>query len=313
VAAMEMSAMSAVRKYAIQHYGNLISVDEPKFDSIDKTWIAELHSDYPRIIHDDRSPNERILKFLSLRRLGTIKVGEDLKPLEATTREVCVNNLSCFLNLWQERAERIIVRASSDNLANINEARWVLGKIGTIISRLKWKNVILDSEIDARPIKEAAKLRRYLKLLEGLEIVSHENNGYSYGNMYTELSHRTHNSDELSTIILSYIIKERYSALRETFGIAQLEPFVHVDSCYYRPALEAERLVYWNMDTFHSHCAMLYGNKSKVYFRMPYILEELVRVKALEYQDKLYFGNAELFKEMQNLKDIMGELTSPKA
>ena len=169
---MSTSAISAVRKYVIQHYGNLISVDDPEFDSTDKTWVAELKSDYPRIIHDDRSPDERFLKFLSLRRLGTIKIGENLEPLEATSRETCVNNLSCFLNMWQERAERIIVKASSDNLASINEARWVLGKIGTIISRLKLNDVILDSELDTLPVKEAVKLKRYLQLLEGLDIVS---------------------------------------------------------------------------------------------------------------------------------------------
>ena len=311
---MSVSAMSAVRKYAIQHYGNLISVDEPEFDSRDKTWVAELRSDYPRIIHDDRSPNERILKFLSLRRLGTIRIGENLEPLEATSRETCVNNLSCFLDMWQERAERIIVKASSDNLANINEARWVLGKIGTIISRLKLNNVILDSELNALPTKEAGKLRRYLQLLEGLDIVNHKDDGYSYGNMFTELSVKTKNDfEKLSTAILSHIIKERYSALRETFGISQLETFVHVDSCYYRPALEAERLIYWNVDSFTDHCAMFYGNKSKVYFRLPYILEELVNVKALEYEDKFYFGNEELFKQMQTLRDEMAELASPRA
>jgi len=309
-----MSAVSAVRKYAIQHYGNLISVGEPEFDSSAKMWVAELRSDYPRIIHDDRSPDERILKFLSLRRLGTIKVGENFEPLEATSREDCVNNLSCFLNMWQERAERIIIKASSDNLANINEARWVLGKIGTIISRLKFKNVILDAEIDTLSGKEAAKLRRYLRLLESLDIVVHKDDGYFYGNMFTELCARVNNNfEKLSTAILSHIIKERYSALRETFGISQLEPFVHVDSCYYRPALEAERLIYWNFDSFADHCAMLYGNRSKVYFRLPYILEELVNVKALEYEDRFYFGNEELFGQMQNLRDEMAELASPKA
>jgi len=305
--------MSAIRKYAIQHYGNLIFADEPEFDSTNKTWVAELRSDYPRIIHDDRSPNERILKFLSLRRLGTIKIGENLETIEATPREVCVDTLSGYLDLWQERAERIIIKASADNLANINEARWVLGKIGTIISHLKWKNVILDSEIDALHDKEARKLRRYLQLLESLEIVSHEDNGYSYGNMFTELSHGTKNFEELSTAILSHIIRERYSALRETFGISQLETFVHVDSCYYRPALEAENLIYWNIDSFVEHIAMLYGNKPKIHFRLPYILEELVRVKALEYQDKFYFGNLKLFKEMKILQDEMGELASPRA
>jgi hypothetical protein len=309
-----ISVMSVVRKYAIQHYGNLISVGEPEFDSEQKAWVAELRSDYPRIIHDDRCPDERILKFLSLRRLGTIKVGENLETIDATPRENCVDNLSSYLNMWQERAERIIVKASSNNLANTNEAKTFLGKIGTIISRLQWKNMIYDSEIEALHIKEEAKLRRYLQLLESLQIVEHKENGYSYGNMFAELSDGTNNNfEKLSSAILSYIIKTRYSALRETFGISQLETVVHVDTCYYKPALEADDLIYWNKDSFEHHIAMLYGSKSKVHFRLPYILEELVSVKALEYQDKLYFGNQALFKEMQKSKDEMAELAPPRA
>ncbi|MGA2680321.1 MAG: hypothetical protein ABSF44_00810 [Candidatus Bathyarchaeia archaeon] len=311
---MGMSVKSVIRNYAIQHYGNLISVGEPEFDPEGKGWIAELQSDYPRIIHDDRCPEERIVKFLSLRRLGAIKVAENLQSIEATSRDDCVNNLSDYLNIWQERAEKIIVKASSDKLAKTNEAKFFLGKIGMIISRLKWNKTIPDSDIDALPIKEAIKLRKYLQLLESLEIVEHENNRYSYGNMFTELCVGTDNDPEkLNTSILSHIIKTRYSALRETFGISQLETVVHVDSCYYRPALEAEELIYWKKDSFEHHIAMLYGTKSKVYFRLPYVLEELVNVKAIEYQDNLYFGNASLFKEMKNAYYEMGEVSLPRA
>ncbi len=311
---MGMSVKSVVRDYAIRHYGNLISVGEPEFDPEGKAWIAELQSNYPRIIHDDRCPEERTLKFLSLRRLGAIRIGENLQPIGATSREDCVNNLSGYLNMWQERAERIIVKASSDNLASTIEAKMFLGKIGAIISRLKWNQVILDSEIDAFPIKKAGKLRRYLQFLESLEIVEHKDIGYSYGNMFAELSHGIGNNfEKLNTAILSHIIKTRYSALIETFGISQLETVVHVDSCYYRPALEAEALIYWNKDSFEHHINMLYGTKSNVYFRLPYILEELVHVKALECEDKLYFGNEALFKEMQKSKDEMAELALPRA
>lgn len=312
---MEMSVKSVVRSYAKQHYGNLISVGEPEFDSQRKTWIAELRSDYPRIIHDDRCPDERTLKFLSLRRLGTINVGQNLEPnsIVATPRDTCVDNLSAYLNLWQERAERIITKASSDNLANTNEARTFLGKIGTIVARLQCKNIIRDSELDALSLKEAEKLRRYLRLLEGLDIVSHNEEGYSYGNMFTELSRGAKSSEKLSTIILSHIIKTRYSALKETFGISQLEPVVHINSLYYRPALEAEELIYWNMQSFEHHCTMLYGSKSKLCFRLPYVLGELVNVDALKREDNLYFGNITLFKEMQDKKSEMAELSLPRA
>jgi len=310
-----MSIKSVVQKYARTHYGNLISVGEPQFNPDEKYWVAELLSDYPRVIHDDRHPEDRTLKFLTLHRLGTIKVGESLAPnsIDATSRVDCVQNLSAYLKLWQEKADRIIIKASSNNLARTSSAQVFLGKIGTIISRLKRKDIILDSEIDVFPERESSKIRRYLDLLEGLAIVEHRENGYSYGNMYAELSHEAQKANiDLNTAILSHIIRNRYPALRETFGITHFEPVVHVDSLYYRPALEADELIYWKYESFENHCNMLYGSGSRISFRLPFILEELVSVQALKYEEKLYFGNDDLLKEMK--KDVdMSEFSFPRA
>jgi len=307
-----MSVVQEVRKYAIQHYGNLISVGEPRFDSRTKTWSAELKSDYPRVIHDDRSPNERILKFLSLRRLGEIKLGENLQPIESTTRDTCIRNLTSFLAMWQERAERIIVMVSSDHLARTNEAQGILAKIGMIISNLSYREVISEKEIAFFPPKQETKMRRYLRFLEGLDLVREIEEGYTYGNLFTELQRRTHgNVQEFKTAILSYIIRERYSALKETLGISQLEPFVHVDSCYYKPTLEAEKLLYWTGDSIIGYYTKIYGRKSPL--RVRYVLDELVNVKALEHEDKYYFGNEELFSQMLKLKDEMAEIAPLRA
>jgi hypothetical protein len=312
---MEMSVKTVVKTYVRHHYGNLISVGEPKFNPDEKQWVAELLSDYPRIIHDDRHPGERTLKFLTLRRLGTVKVGENLSQnsIDATTRNDCVETLSAYLKLWQERADRVIIRASSDNLARTSSAQTFLGKIGAIVSRLERKDIIFDSEIDNFPEKEASKIRRYLQLLEGLEIVEHRENGYSYGNMYTELSHVAQNTNvDLNTAILSHIIKNRYSALKETFRITHLEPVVHVDSLYYRPVLEADEIIYWKYESFEHHCNMLYGSGSKISFRLPFILDELVHVQALKYEDRLYFGNDALWKQMREEVN-MREFSLPRA
>jgi len=306
-----MSVVAEVRKYAVQHYGNLISVGDPKFDAETKIWLTELKSAYPRIIHDDRSPNERILKFLSLRRLGTIKFGENLQPIEATSREVCIQNLSSFLGMWQERAERIIVRASSDLFARINEAQWVLAKVGMIVSNLLQREMISWEEIASHHPREEDKIRRYLKLLEGLDLVRQIDEGYTYGNLFTELRSQISSVQEFEIAILSHVIRERYSTLKETFGISQLETFVHVDTCYYRPALEAEKLPYWTRDSIIHRYRNLYGRKSPL--RITYILGKLVNVKALEREDKYYFGNEKLFSQMLDLKSEMAELAPPRA
>lgn len=306
-----MSVAKEIRKYTFQHYGNLISVSEPEFDDKTKTWLAELRSDYPRIIRDDRSPDNRILNFLSLERLGMIQIGENLKVVTATSREVCIQNLASFLNMWRERAERIIVKVSADHFARIDEAQWVLAKVGMIISNLLQKETIFDDEIAFYPQREEDKIRRYLKLLESLELVRRTDQGYTYGNLFAELRRQTGGIQEFKIAVLSYIIRESYSTLREVFGISQLETFVHVDSCYYRPALEAERLFYWTSDSIIHRYTRTYGRKSPL--RLAYILGKLVEVKALEREDKYYFGNQHLFSQMLDLKNSMTEMGPPRA
>ena len=315
-----MSITEEVRRYATRHYGNLVTVDKPRFDDKTKTWIAELKCDYPRVVHDDRSPSERSLNFISLRRLGEIRLGEDFHPIETTTtRETCVKNLGSFLQMWQERAERIIVEVSSNQLARTNQAQSILAKVDMLISRLQSKGLIQEEDITAFPPAQEAKIRLYLRFLEGLDLARKTDEGYTYGNLFAVLRNQSvvlrdqcsGNVGAFKTAILSHIIKERYTTLRETFGISQLEPFVHIESCYYRPALEAEKLQYWTSDSILRHYSKNYGRKPSL--RTGYVLDELVAVDALKYEDKYYFGNDQLFTQMLDLKSQMPEVSSCRA
>lgn len=302
-----MSIAKEVNRYILQKYGNLVYTGQPSFDDKTRTWIVNLQSDYPRLIQDDRSPNERIVKFLSMKNLGTIRFSEELKPLDATSRDDCIRNLNTFLKMWQERAERIIVTASSDQLARIGETQWVLAPVRMIVSNLLQKETIYDDEIEREsPIKEQ-KLENYLKLLESLDLVRRVDNGYTHGNLFTTLLEKLKNNImDFKTAILSCIIRERYSMLREVFDISQLETFVHVDSCYYKPALEAEKILHLKRDTIINYYVVLYGRKSPI--RLTYILDELVGANALKYSDKYYYGNQELFDKMLNMKNELPEL-----
>ncbi len=293
-------AKRQIRQYVIQNYGNLISIAEPKYDQQSKTWLAELQSDYPRIIHDDRSEKPKI-KFLSLGRLGVIKLGNESKPMEATPREKCVQNLTSLLDMWQERAERIIVSASSDYLAQLDETQWVLSKIGMLISNMEKEEVITNRIIDSCGRTEKQKMMKYLHLLEGLELVRKVDNGFAYGNMFSQLRHTCGSFYEFKVAVLSLVLRKRYPVLKELFGISQLETYVHVDSCYYRPALEVEEVVYSTKDSILQCYRKIYGHKSDL--RLTYILGELVGKNALYHEDNYYFANPSIFRDMLALKE----------
>jgi len=235
-----MNAIKEMRRSALRLYGNLVSFESPRYDPERKLWVAQLKSDYPRIIRDDLT-NERYLKFFTIEKLGTLQLTEDFKLKQATSRGDCVARIRTFLRIWHERAERIITYASSDRLARISEAKYVFSPVMQIISSFLQKDFMTHEEIRAA---RGERLRQYLRLLEGLDLAVETEEGYSYGNLFTELRARIENVQELRAAVLSYVIRERYPTLRDVFKTHQFEPYVHINSCYYKPSLEAEKLLY---------------------------------------------------------------------
>lgn len=304
-----MSVQSQIRRYIASNYGNLISTSAPIFDETQKVWVASLKSDYPRIIQDDMEPQRRILKFITLKGLGQIKLSQDLKVLEATSREKCVESLDSFLRLWLERAERIIVSASSDQLARVSGAEFVLNPILMIISNLSQRNFIYDWEMEDEVCPE--NIRQYLKLLEELKLVERRENGWRDGELFTPLREVSNSLKEFQTSILSHVIRERYSVIREILEIRRFETFVHVDTCYYAPSLEAEELLSKKEESIRSDYENLYDEIGPL--RLRQILGELVTVGALKKKDGCYYGDEKIFNQMLSMRGQLEEVAPQTA
>ena len=303
------SAKSVASRYVINNYGNTLSVDEPTFDQDSKTWTACIKTDFPRVIKNDKEPKEIIVKFLSIKDLGVLRFTDDFKILEKTSIKECKENFIKSLKLWQDRAEKIVVAASANNLARIADTRVFLNPILNIVSNLQKKEIITDEEVDLfeRPIR----MKQYLMMLDELQIVRRVDKAYTYGNLFVELQAKERDPDKLELAILAYVLENSYSLIREQFKIAQLEKFVHVDSCYYIPSLEAEKPLYLRKDTIINRCAEEYGERDVLSIQQ--ILDKLVRVDALEYSAPYYHANDTLFTQMLDMKNALPELASPVA
>ncbi|MEM4251741.1 MAG: hypothetical protein QW828_07910, partial [Candidatus Bathyarchaeia archaeon] len=295
------------RRYAFTHYGNLISIGEPEFDNKTRTWVIQLRSDYPRLIRDDRA-GEKILRFLSMEKLGSITFNEKMRFVRASSRKECLKALGSYLNMWRDRAEKIIVTASSDQLSRIGEIQWVLAPIRMIVSNLIQKETISFEEV-IRLRHRRSKVEKYLKFLADVGIVRPVEDGYTYGNLLAALGEKLIGED-LNTAVLSHIIRDHYSMLRQIFDIRQISPFIHIESSYYCPALEADKLLYRKEESIVSQYASVYGDNP---LRARYVLNELVHVDALRYDRPYYYGNEQLFDRMQEMKGDLPDLSPPRA
>lgn len=292
-----------IKKYSVDHYGDLIIPDKPVFDDKTKIWKTQLRSTYPRIIVDDIS-GEVLVGFLVLKDLGTITLNDNLQIIDATSSEKCDDQLSSRLDLWKQQTERIVVSASSDVFAKIEEGIHVLTPLELILDQLintvKDNELkILDSDIHEQPRPD--KIMQYLELLLELNIIRRVHGGYVHGSTCVGLLEKANNSKKLKTLLLSHVIEQKYSILRQVFGITQLEPYVHLANAYYSASLEAEKLIHISPSHLYQRYQDFYKKITRWVFDSK--LNELVDKGALRYEDNYLVGNKEYFNNMLQMKE----------
>jgi len=297
------------REYVLSNYGNLLSVDEPVFNEKEKLWKVKLKTDYPRLIKND-NPEERFVRTLLIKDLGTICVNQEMAVVKdcSTSRSECVGALRTRLKTWEERAENIIVRTSSLQLASTGMAQVFLNPIRTVLSNfLEEKTTVISFE-ELETLRES--YLKWVRLLEDLQLLRKEEEGYTYGNIFTEMRRKAKDDSEFLTQVLAYVVRERYPMLKEVFHLRQFETLVHLDSCYYRPALEAEKILFLRAESLFNRYITQYRVRSKLELRAG--LLELCNSDALKKKNEYYFGNEDLFQEMLEMSKEFLNLSSPK-
>ncbi|NLD65157.1 MAG: hypothetical protein GX648_01130 [Crenarchaeota archaeon] len=297
------------KDYIISKYGNLVSPEEPVFDEKKRLWKVKLSSEYPRLIKNDQ-PEERFIRTLLIKDLGTIWLNEKQSILEerSSSRTAAIETLRIRLKTWADRAENIIVKSSAYQLANTGIANVFLNPIRTILS------VFLEEEDYLIRFEELENSRsnylKWISLLEDLNLVRKKTEGFVYGNMFTELL-RASDDQQFMKNVLAYVIRERYPVLKEAFGVKQFETLVHMDSCYYVPALQAGIIICQKPESLFRRYFMQY-NRYKPELELKASLRDLCSSKALIKKDNCYYGNEDLFNNMLAQSEELFKISSPR-
>jgi hypothetical protein len=312
-----MKPQTVVKSFVSHHYGNLLSSAPPIFDEKTRIWIAEIKSDYPIVLQDDREPERKIVRFMSVHRIGRIIFDENLKfrEKESTTREECTKVVESLLTMWRDRAEKIVVQASADYLIRISEFRHFFTPIEEVVDYLLEHDAIYDEELmQHRSIGKQTKTSKYLNLLEGLDLIRRIDDGYENADLWLFLREKCEENgefdeDKFKRAILSEVIRKRYSALREVFEISRLQPTIHINNCIYKPSLEAEHLIYLTENSIVKNYKELYGRINPL--TVTHILRNLRTVHAIDRRENYWSGTDELLSTMVSIKNEMPELAPP--
>ena len=309
-------ARERIKEYTMRYYGNLISADEPVFDDKERLCKSQLRSNYPRLIKNDYPQEERFIRVLPLKGLGTICLNENLQldRSRSIERGESISLIRSHLDLWRERIESIIVTASSKQLAKTGPARVFLNPANMILANLRQRRSSAISFEQLEKLRRHSRIERWLSLLENLQLIKRTDDGYgyTYGEAFVSLEKKASSDNEFEILGMAYILEKSYPLLKEIFHIQQFEPLVHLDSCYYRPALEAPEItLYQTSESLFKRFVAEYRFRPDIELR--HTLHELYKSEALLREEQYYYKNDDLFKEMLNLKNQVPEMISPKA
>ena len=294
------------RRYVRENYGNLITVDSPIFSDINNEWVVNVKSYYPRIIQDDEN-NERMLYILTLNKLCQLNYSEEGILIRAPLKSECLYSLRESLNLWKERIERIVVKASSPELARVRTVRHYLRPIEVIV------NYVFDYRLlSYKNIEDLTRTKRYMdwiNLFIKLKLLESTEKGYTYGESWTGLINEYPNKKEFLERVISYILSERYAYLNEIMNIGQMGTVIHSNNCYYKSCIEADKIIQKYPHSIWKDYVKYYGKKS--YAEIYNTLLELSEAKVIEYRKPYFSANEEIFERIMTGYEINPTITPP--
>jgi len=115
------------------------------------------------------------------------------------------------------------------------------------------------------------------------------------------------NRRKFRDMLVSTILKERYTTLRDVFKLSILEPVIRVDNCIYLPEIETEEQIFRSFESVR-HDFIKYYHRSMNERVLKRVLDQLVDQEIIGQEGKHYSGNKDLRDIMVSKKKELGSI-----
>jgi hypothetical protein len=293
------------KRHAIDHYGNLIYPMEPRYDPHFKHYTVNLNAHIPRLIINDAT-QKRTINTLTLEKICKLTYNTDGNIQTQPTKQDCLQALNDAMNLWNQRINRIVTRASSDQLATVPAVHHFLHPAVVITNWLYHHNILTEENLEN--ITRTEKYWDYIDLLKNLKVIAYGEDRFGLGKIGQGIREKSKTKDEFIQNTLSLILRERYSYLEEVMHIRVLSALLRTNTTYYRFCIEAKQNIEKHPKSIHHEYEKIYGRRSYVEFFNS--LMELNRGNVIHYSEPYVTANEEILQKI-NDKEITPTVTPP--
>lgn len=299
-----MEAEKSVAKYVIDNYGHLIRNEPPQFDEDSSLWISRLHSDYPVIIQNDQE-KKREIHFIKADILGHVVLDKELRLVGdmTTTESELEERLSTYLDMWRSYAERIVISATADRVAQLSEVSTALNPIYEIINFILENDSVHLAHFEGRGPRRKRNMKHYFSILEDLNIIRKHEDRYVSGNLLAALRKETlgRSFSDLMNAVYAVVLRKKYAYLKQVIGQTSLETVIRVGNTIYYPELYSKGRVPRDRATLLRE----YENEYEFGITAPRLaayLRKLGEIEVVAEEDGLYFGKDSLRDEMFSIQ-----------
>ncbi len=236
-----MEAVDMARQFVMSNYGNLIQLGDPIYEDETQLVRFTLRSNYPFMIIDDDDGDIRV-RIIKIENLGSVYLDKDLNLRRAmcTDRKTVDLRIRDTLAHWKRRTEQVVAMNTASKLAELDQFRQFFMPIQNIVYYILEMGTISENEIVKSESRTTGKLRKYVELLEGQDLLQRTDGAWEPTVALRELERKSDSRNDFVKSVISLLIKERYLALRELMRLNVLHRVIRIQNIIYLPEIEVK-------------------------------------------------------------------------
>jgi len=273
--------------------GTNLYVDHIK--KVDRYYKFNLNLSTP-VFHTDSSTNEKMINYLILKDIarGTASKRKKISIKLPKFREVN-KKVNLRLKILNTESERIVLNASSDNIAKLNEVDHYLKPIAYIASNIYHNDFFSTKE------RLSPKMNKYLNLLEDLKLIRKVDGGYKEESKFLYIKKKCNDFEEFKIAIYSFVLNNSYETLRNFFNFTFIDPYIKIENSYYTDSIESNKL----LKRLEGEMRISYLKRYhyiQSYKFYPY-LYDLIDVKCFEKENKRIVGIEGIYDKVSQMRE----------